>query len=636
MTGAAPGRASADEPVEIRRAETPADGVDAIAGAVATLPTAPGVYRMLDRDGTPLYVGKARSLRKRVSAYTRPGRLPPRLHRMIAQTAALEVITTHTEAEALLLESNLIKEQRPRYNIVMRDDKSYPHILLTAGHAWPQLLKHRGARTAPGRYFGPFASAGAVNRTLSALQKAFPLRSCSDSVFRGRTRPCLQYQIKRCAAPCVGRIDAASYGAIVEEARGFLDGRGSDLQRRLSRQMEAASRALDFETAAVYRDRIRALSEIQARQDVNVRALGNADVVAQARQAGQACIQVFFYRSGQNYGSRTCFFARAADHPPDRIMAAFLGQFYSDKPPPPLVLASEAPADRELLAQALSIRAGRRVEIGVPRRGTRRKLIENALDNARESLGRRLSESAAQRRLLDAAGALFGLGAAPERIEVFDNSHISGSSAVGAMIVAGPDGFRKNAYRRFNIRSTAAAPGDDYAMMREVLRRRFARALREDPERKGGGWPDLVLIDGGRGHLGAAREVAADLGIEDLALVGVAKGPDRDAGRERFHVAGRAPFRLPPDDPVLYFVQRLRDEAHRFAIGSHRKRRARAAAASPLDEVAGVGARRKRALLNRFGSAGGVARAGLADLETVEGISKAVARRVYDHFRDGR
>ena len=636
MTGAAPGRASADEPVEIRRAETPAGGVDAIAGAVATLPTAPGVYRMLDREGTPLYVGKARSLRKRVSAYTRPGRLPPRLHRMIAQTAALEVITTHTEAEALLLESNLIKEQRPRYNIVMRDDKSYPHILLTAGHAWPQLLKHRGARTAPGRYFGPFASAGAVNRTLSALQKAFPLRSCSDSVFRGRTRPCLQYQIKRCAAPCVGRIDAASYGAIVEEARGFLDGPGSDLQRRLSRQMEAASRALDFETAAVYRDRIRALSEIQARQDVNVRALGNADVVAQARQAGQACIQVFFYRSGQNYGSRTCFFARAADHPPDRIMAAFLGQFYSDKPPPPLVLASEAPADRELLAQALSIRAGRRVEIGVPRRGTRRKLIENALDNARESLGRRLSESAAQRRLLDAAGALFGLDAAPERIEVFDNSHISGSSAVGAMIVAGPDGFRKNAYRRFNIRSTAAAPGDDYAMMREVLRRRFARALREDPERKGGGWPDLVLIDGGRGHLGAAREVAADLGIEDLALVGVAKGPDRDAGRERFHMAGRAPFRLPPDDPVLYFVQRLRDEAHRFAIGSHRKRRARAAAASPLDEVAGVGARRKRALLNRFGSAGGVARAGLADLETVEGISKAVARRVYDHFRDGR
>ena len=615
---------------------TPADGVDAIAGAVATLPTAPGVYRMLDRDGTPLYVGKARSLRKRVSAYTRPGRLPPRLHRMIAQTAALEVITTHTEAEALLLESNMIKEQRPRYNIVMRDDKSYPHILLTAGHAWPQLLKHRGARTAPGRYFGPFASAGAVNRTLAALQKAFPLRSCSDSVFRGRTRPCLQYQIKRCAAPCVGRIDADSYGAIVEEARGFLDGRASDLQRRLSRQMEAASRALDFETAAVYRDRIRALSEIQARQDVNVRALGNADVVAQARQAGQTCIQVFFYRSGQNYGSRTCFFARAADHPPERIMAAFLGQFYSDKPPPPLVLASEAPADRELLAQALSIRAGRRVEIGVPRRGTRRKLIENALDNARESLGRRLSESAAQRRLLDAAGALFGLDAAPERIEVFDNSHISGSNAVGAMIVAGPDGFRKNAYRRFNIRATAAAPGDDYAMMREVLRRRFARALREDPGRQGGGWPDLVLIDGGRGHLGAAREVAAELGIEDLALVGVAKGPDRDAGRERFHMAGRAPFRLPPDDPVLYFVQRLRDEAHRFAIGSHRKRRARAVAASPLDEVAGVGARRKRALLNRFGSAAGVARAGLADLETVEGISKAVARRIYDHFRDGR
>ncbi len=628
-------RTAAAPPIEIVWAATLARGVDAIAAEIAALPAAPGVYRMLDGAGTALYVGKAKNLRKRVAAYTRPGRLPPRLHRMVARTEAVAVITTHTEAEALLLESNLIKEEKPRYNILMRDDKSYPHILLTADHAWPQLVKHRGARNRKGRYFGPFASAGAVNRTLTVLQKAFPLRSCSDAMFAGRSRPCLQYQIKRCTAPCVGRIDAEDYAAIVAEARAFLEGRASDLQRCLSREMEAASRALEFETAAVYRDRIRALSEIQAHQDVNVSALGDADIVALAQQAGQICIQVFVFRSGQNYGNRTCFPVRARDHPPERVMAAFLGQFYSDKPPPPLVLASVAPSGEALLGEALSIRAGRRVAVETPRRGTRRKLMENALANARESLGRRLSESAAQRRLLEAAAETFGLDAAPRRIEIFDNSHISGSHPVGAMVVAGPEGFRKSAYRRFNIRSPDIAAGDDYAMIREVLRRRFVRARREDPDRRGDGWPDLVLVDGGPGQLSAARETAEELGLADLPLIGIAKGPDRDAGRERFHMAGRAPFMLPPGDPVLYFVQRLRDEAHRFAVGSHRKRRARAATASRLDEISGVGARRKRALLNHFGSAAGVARAGLADLETVEGISRTVAKRVYDHFRNG-
>ncbi len=626
-------RAAAGRPLEIRWAETLADGVDAITAQLKALPSSPGVYRMVDDQSMALYVGKAKSLRKRVGAYTRPGRLPPRLHRMIAQTRSLEVITTHTEVEALLLESNMIKQQKPRYNILMRDDKSFPHILLTADHEWPQLLKHRGARSRKGEYFGPFASAGAVNRTLSALQKVFPLRSCSDSVFAGRTRPCLQYQIKRCAAPCVDRIEPEAYADIVGQARDFLAGRSRNLQQFLSSRMEAASRALEFESAAVYRDRIRALSEIQAHQDVNVRSLGTADVVAAAQQAGQTCIQVFFFRAGQNYGNRTYFPAQAKDQPVELVLAAFLGQFYSDKPPPPRVLTSAAPSDSALLREALSIRAGRQVELSVPARGARRKLLDQAVANARESLGRRLAESSAQRRLLDGAAELFGLDGAPSRIEVFDNSHISGSNALGAMIVAGPEGFLKSAYRKFNIRSSEIAPGDDYAMMREVLHRRFARAIREDPGRQRDGWPDLVVVDGGPGQLSAANEVLADLGIEDLALVCVAKGPDRDAGRERFHIADRAPFMLPPNDPVLYFMQRLRDEAHRFAIGAHRARRSKAIAASPLDEIEGIGARRKRALLNHFGSAAGVAKAGLTDLETVAGISRTVAKRVYDHFR---
>ena len=625
-------RVSNDRPVEIRWAEALTRGVDAISAEVRVLPPRPGVYRMLDPAGAALYVGKARNLRKRVSAYTRPGRLPPRLHRMIAETQSLEVITTHTEAEALLLEANLIKEPKPRYNILMRDDKSFPYILLTADHDWPQLLKHRGARSRKGEYFGPFASAGAVNRTLLTLQKVFPLRSCSDAVFAARTRPCLQYQIKRCSGPCVGRIGAEAYDEIVAQAREFLSGRSHGLQRRLSRRMETASQALEYETAAVYRDRIRALSEVQARQDINVRSLGTADIFALAQTAGQSCIQVFFYRAGQNFGSRTYFPAQARDELPDRVLGAFLGQFYTDKTPPPLVLASHRPQGVDLLAEALSISARRRVRIATPERGGRRKLIDQAVENARDSLGRRLAGSAAQRRLLDRVAEQFALDGPPRRIEVFDNSHISGSDALGAMVVAGPEGFLKAAYRKFNIRSTDIAPGDDYAMMREVLQRRYARALREDPGREGGTWPDLAIVDGGPGQLSAASEVLADLGIEDLPLVCIAKGPDRRAGRERFYMAGRRPFTLPPDDPVLYFMQRLRDEAHRFAIGSHRARRSRAIRRSPLDDIDGIGARRKRALLNHFGSAAAVARAGLADLETVDGISKTVARRVYDHF----
>ena len=625
-------RGSIDGPLEIRWAETLARGVEAISAEVRVLPARPGVYRMLDPAGAALYVGKAKNLRKRVNAYTRPGRLPPRLHRMIAETQSLEVITTHTEAEALLLEANLIKEHKPRYNILMRDDKSFPYILLTDDHDWPQLLKHRGAQNRKGEYFGPFASAGAVNRTLLTLQKVFPLRSCSDAVFASRTRPCLQYQIKRCSGPCVGRIDAGAYDEIVGQARAFLSGKSRGLQQRLSRQMEAASQALEYEAAAVYRDRIRALTEIQAHQDINVRSLGTADVFAAAQQAGQTCIQVFFYRSGQNFGNRTYFPAQARDEPADRVLGAFLGQFYTDKPPPPLILASHRPQGVDLLAEALSLRAARRVRIATPQRGGRRKLVDQAVLNARDSLGRRLAGSEAQRRLLERVADLFGLDAPPQRIEVFDNSHISGTDALGAMIVAGPDGFRKGAYRKFNIRSTDIAPGDDYAMMREVLRRRYARALREDPGRESGAWPDLAIVDGGPGQLSAAAEVFADLGIEALPLVSIAKGPDRRAGRERFYMAGREPFTLPPDDPVLYFMQRLRDEAHRFAIGSHRARRSRAIRRSPLDEIDGIGARRKRALLNHFGSAAGVSKAGLADLETVEGISRSVAKRVYDHF----
>ena len=617
-------------------------GAAVIRDALAALPPGPGVYRMLNAHGKALYIGKARSLRKRVAAYANPIRQSTRIARMIGETATVEVVTTHTEAEALLLEANMIKRLKPHYNIVLRDDKSHPYILLTGDSDWPQLLKHRGARSRPGRYFGPFASAGAVNRTLNALQRAFPLRTCSDNVFAGRTRPCLQYQIKRCTAPCVGLIAAEDYAEIVDQTRDFLSGRSQAVQDRLAESMQKASDALEFEGAAVLRDRIRALAHIQAHQGINVEAIGDADVIAADQQAGQTCVQVFFFRSGRNYGNRAHFPSHARDEPVAGVLAAFVAQFYDSRTPPPLILASDSLDGQALIEEALGLRAERRVRILCPQRGDKRQLVDNAVANAREALARRLAESASQRRQLDGIAQLLAMETAPERIEVYDNSHISGTRAVGAMIAAGPQGLVKGGYRKFNIRGArdgdgaGFAPGDDYAMMREVLRRRFTRLQKEDPERAQGQWPDLVLLDGGAGQLSSALEVFADLGIEvgpgNLTVAAIAKGPDRDAGRERIHLPGRAPFMLPPNTPASYFLQRLRDEAHRFAIGGHRARRSRALGLSELDQIAGVGPKRKRALLNRFGSARAVGEAGLADLDKVEGVSKQMARAIYDHF----
>jgi excinuclease ABC subunit C len=609
-----------------------AHGLGAIRAALAHLPPSPGVYRMLGAKGDALYVGKARSLKARVANYTHFAALPHRLQRMVAETRKLEVILTHTEVEALLLESNLIKELEPRYNIILKDDKSFPYIHLTGDTDFPLLTKHRGSRDAPGDYFGPFASAGAVNRTLISLQRAFHLRSCSDSIFSSRTRPCLLYQIKRCSGPCVGRIDKESYARLVDEARGFLSGKSQEVQQRLAERMQELSDAREYEAAAMLRDRIRALTLIQGHQDINVPELEDADIVAAHQAGGHACVQVFFFRGGQNWGNRAYYPAHARDVEIADLLAGFLGQFYAGKEPPRLVLLSHAPTDMALISAALAERAGHRVELHVPQRGEKHQLVNHALVNAREALGRWLAESSAQQKLLAGVAETFNLEAPPKRIEVYDNSHISGANAVGAMIVAGPEGFVKSAYRKFNIREPLT-PGDDYAMMREVLTRRFSRALKEDPGRESGSWPDLVLIDGGAGQIGAVNAVLADLGINDLCVVGVAKGPDRDAGRERFFRAGREPMSLEPKDPVLYFLQRLRDEAHRFAIGSHRTRRQMAIGVSPLDEIAGIGAARKRALLHHFGSARGVSRAGLIDLERVAGISKAVAKKIYDHFQ---
>ncbi|MGH6934130.1 MAG: excinuclease ABC subunit UvrC [Dongiaceae bacterium] len=609
-----------------------ARGVTVIGAQLKTLPGGPGVYRMLNDKGDALYVGKARNLRKRITTYTQLHRLPNRLQRMVAETAALEVITTASEVEALLLESNLIKRLTPRYNVQLRDDKSFPFILIARDHPAAQIMKHRGARSRAGDYFGPFASAGAVNHTITALQRAFLLRTCSDSIYASRTRPCLQFQIKRCSAPCVGRIGDTAYGELVQQAHDFLSGKSREIQQRLARDMQAASDALDFEAAARIRDRIRALAQIQSHQDINVAGIDEADVIAAHQGGGHTCIQVFFFRGGSNYGNRAYFPAHDKALAVNQVLAAFLGQFYDNKEPPKLIILNLQPAEAGLRAEALTAKAGRAVRLLVPHHGAKRKLVEHAEFNAREALARRLSENASQRRLLDGVAAAFGLEAAPERIEVYDNSHISGRNAYGAMIVAGPDGFMKGAYRKFAIESKEIAPGDDYAMMREVLTRRFARALKEDPERERGNWPDLVLIDGGAGQLAVALEVFAELGISDVAVVGVAKGPDRDAGRERFFLPSRAPMSLEPKDPVLYFLQRLRDEAHRFAIGAHRAKRSKQIAQSPLDEIAGIGARRKRALLHHFGSARAVARAGLADLRSVEGISEIIAKKIHDHF----
>ena len=612
-----------------------ADGMRIIGEFVHTLPRKPGVYRMIGADGEVLYVGKARSLRSRVAAYTQPTRLATRLIRMVSATRTMEFSVTGSEAEALLLENNLIKRFRPRFNVLLRDDKSFPYIVIRKDTEWPQLAKHRGVRDPANEYFGPFASATAVNRTLYALQRAFPLRSCSDGVFSTRTRPCLQYQIKRCTAPCVGRIDKPEYDAIVDEVRGFLGGRNREVQQALSQRMDKASAELEFEGAAVLRDRIRALAHIQSHQSIALPSIDEADIFAAHAQGGQVCVQVFFLRAGQNLGNRAYFPAHVRELDEPAVLSAFIGQFYESRPAPKLILTSHDVAERELLESALALTAEHKVEIRHPKRGDQKDALDQATLNAREALARRMAERGTQRQLLEGVARLFGLDGPPERIEIYDNSHIQGSAPIGAMVVAGPDGFIKNSYRKFNIKTEGAA-GDDFAMMREVLTRRFGRALKEDPERAEEHWPDLVLIDGGQGQLEVARQVLVELGLEDIATVGIAKGPDRDAGRERFFVPGKPPFSLEPRDPVLYFLQRLRDEAHRFAIGTHRARRAADITRSALDEVPGIGSGRKRALLHHFGSARAVAVATLEDIKAVPGISGALAQKIHDHFRGGR
>ena len=677
-------------------------GPKVIARYLKHLGTSPGVYRMLDAKAEVIYVGKARNLKARVSNYTRLGGHTNRIARMIAATASMEFVTTATESEALLLEANLIKRFRPYYNVLMRDDKSFPYILISREHAAPRVMKHRGARNIKGEYFGPFASAGAVNRTINMLERAFLLRSCSDPYYESRTRPCLLYQIKRCSAPCTGEISLEGYNKLVDEAVRFLQGKTDAVQKKLGALMEEASEALEFERAARYRDRLWALAHVQAVQGINPRGIEEADVFAAYSQGGQTCIQVFFFRAEQNWGNRAYFPRADRSLGPEEVLESFIAQFYDDKPVPRCIYISHDFPERALLAEALSIKAERKVEIALPKRGEKAGLVAHALTNAREALGRKLADASSQAKLLDGVAKTFGLPKRPARIEVYDNSHIQGANAVGAMIVAGPEGFVKNQYRKFNIKSDTLTPGDDYAMMHEVLRRRFSRLAKERaascplPEGEGGAsapgegiqplistpnpltptlspweredaanaaeprletngddeeddlaeetpdtdakkssWaaPDLVLIDGGAGQLAAAHEVLAELGISDVPLAGIAKGPDRNAGREHFFQAGRPSFMLEPRDPVLYFVQRLRDEAHRFAIGTHRAKRSKAIAANPLDEIPGVGAKRRRALLKHFGSAKAISRAGMEDLQAVEGISAAMAQVIYDFFR---
>ena len=610
----------------------PRSGVAVLGAFVKNFPQKPGVYRMSNVAGDVLYVGKAKNLKKRVSSYLQIDRMPLRLQRMVFDTHICEVVITHTEAEALLLESNLIKQLKPRYNILLRDDKSFPYVMIPGGHDFPRIVKHRGARAKGNEYFGPFASAGAVNGTLATLQKVFLLRSCNDAVFSNRARPCLLHQIKRCSAPCVDLITREGYAALVGQARAFLTGDSRAVQGELARHMDEASAAMEYELAASLRDRIRAMTFLQAHQDINVSSIGEADVIALSRAGGASCVQVFFFRGGQNFGNRAYFPSHAADDSDGDIIEAFIGQFYDSYMPPKEILINTTPPNQDVLAEALSIKAGRTVAIAVPQRGDKCKLVEHAAVNAREALQRRMAENTAQRKLLEGTAEVFGLSTAPERIEVYDNSHISGTHMVGAMVVAGPGGLVKGAYRKFNIKTVDLAPGDDYGAMREVLTRRFARAQKEDPERKLGQWPDLVLIDGGQGQLNAGLKVLADLGISDLCIAGIAKGPDRNAGREQFFMPGREPFLLPPNHPVLYFLQRLRDEAHRFAISAHRAKRSKAIGQSLLDEVVGIGAARKKALLRHFGSARDVAGAGLQDLRAVPGISAATAKKIYDHF----
>ena len=616
-----------------------ARGTAYLKAEVRKLGADPGVYRMTNGDGEVLYVGKARNLARRVASYTQPNRLSNRLMRMVSETEKLEVIVTKSETEALLLESNLIKKMKPRYNILLRDDKSLPQILLTADHPFGQLTKHRGRKTRKGDYFGPFASAGAVNRTVADLARAFMLRTCSDSVFGARTRPCLQYQIKRCSGPCVGLVNETDYAAQMDQARRFLSGESAEIQRDYATRMHAAADTLEFESAAIWRNRIRALSGIQANQDINVPNLHDADIIALARSGEKSCIQTFFISSGSNYGNRSYFMTHNTESADAAVLTAFIGQFYDDKEPPSEILVSVAPEQTALLTQALSSRAGHSVRISRPQRGPRTKLTAMARRNAEEALARNLADTSSQRRLLGEIGDLFGMDSPPERVEVYDNSHIQGRHAVGGMIVAGPDGFNKAAYRKFNMREDgvhAVTQGDDFAMMRQVIHRRFERVLKEDPDRTGENWPDLLLIDGGKGQLSAVAEVMDDLGVADITMVAISKGPDRNAGREQFHMRGRDSFTLSPQASAMHFLQRLRDEAHRYAIGTHRARRQKAELTSPLDGVPGIGPKRKKALLAHFGSARAVSAAGLQDLEAVDGISKAVAQQIFDWFYSGK
>lgn len=610
-------------------------GPQVIQDYLRNLPNKPGVYRMMGSKGDVLYVGKARSLKNRVASYAKLTGHTVRIGRMIQATAAMEFITTETETEALLLEANLIKRLKPYYNVLLRDDKSFPYILITGGQDFPQLDKHRGARNREGEYFGPFANAGAVNRTLNTMQKAFLLRSCTDAVFENRTRPCLMHQIKRCSAPCAGYIDAPAYAGLVAQARDFLAGGGAEVRAGLTAAMEQASEAMDFERAASFRDRIRAMTAVQAHQGINPQGLLEADVFAAYQNGGQTCIQVFFFRAGQNWGNRAYFPRADKTLSAEEILGPFIVQFYDNKPVPRLLLLSHEVEGVALISEALSLRSGHKVEIAVPRRGEKYEMVRHAQKNASEALDRRLAESASQNKLLEGVALVFNLAGPPRRIEVYDNSHIQGANAVGAMIVAGPLGFEKAQYRKFNIRQEDLAPGDDYGMLREVLERRFARLLREGPREENTNWPDLLLIDGGAGQLSTAVKVLEKLEVAGVPVVAISKGPDRNAGREQFHMPGQPVRSLEPRDPVLYFLQRLRDEAHRFAIGAHRDSRARSAASSPLDEMGGIGPRRKRALLNHFGSARAVSRAGLSDLEAVAGISSAMAKQIYAHFHDG-
>ena len=630
-------------PLDIGLDEAPAEPASLARGAEAVkdfwrhAPAGPGVYRMIGAEGEVLYVGKARSIKKRIAAYTTPERQAARIARMISQTRSMVFVTTESEAEALLLEANLIKQLKPRYNVTLRDDKSFPYILICTAHPAARLVKHRGARSIQGDYFGPFASAGAVFRTMNALQRAFLLRTCSDSYYAHRTRPCLLYQIKRCSGPCTGEIALGDYAGLVGQARDFLSGRSRAIRQRLADEMTQASAALEFEKAARLRDRISALSAIQGEQSVNPRSIPEADVFAVCEEAGQYCVEAFFFRTYQNWGNRAYFPRADRALGPEEVLDAFLAQFYLERPAPRLVLLSHPIPSAATLCEVLSARAGRRIAIGVPQRGEKKDLVDAAMRNARETLSRKLAESASQEKLIASLAAAFVFERPIRRIEIYDNSHIMGTNAIGAMVVAGPEGFVKNQYRTFNIKTADLTPGDDYAMMREVLTRRFARLVRQGETAEAGGFPDtpdLVIIDGGRGQFEAAREVMASLGMQGVALASIAKGPDRNAGRETFFVEGREPFKLPPRDPALFFVQRLRDEAHRFAIGTHRARRKREFVKNPLDEIPGIGPTRKRALLHAFGSAKAVARAGLADLEKTPGLNAATAKLVYDFFHE--